>query len=95
MQKVGAEDALEVAFTISDAMEYVRTAVEVANMKVDNVAPRLLFFWDIGMNFYTKISNMRSGKRMWAKIMKEKNQPQNSKSLLQRSHCQTYGYSLT
>ena len=87
IQEAGANAALELEFTIADGQEYVRTAVEVANLKVDNVAPRLLFFWGIGMNFYTNISKMRSGRRMWAKLMKEQYQPQNSKFLLLRENC--------
>ena len=64
-------------------------------MKVDNVATRLLFFWGIRMNFYTDIAKMRAGRRKWEKLMKERYQPQNSKSLLLRTHCRTYGYYLT
>ena len=86
MQEDGADAALELAFTIADGLECVRTAVEVANMKVDDVAPILLFFWGIGMNFYTEIANMRAGRRMWEKLMKERYQPQNSKSFLLRAH---------
>ena len=94
MQEARAEAALELAFTIADGLEYVRTNVEVANLKMDDIDPRLSCFWGIGNNFYTKIANMRAGRRMWAKLMKEQYQPQNSKSLLLRAHCQTSGYSL-
>ena len=65
MQEAGDDADLELSFTIADGLEYVRTAVEVANLKFDDVAPRLLFFWGIGMNFYTKITNMRAGRRVW------------------------------
>ena len=96
MQEAGANSALELVFTIADGLEYVRTDVEVSNLKVDNIAPRLSFFWGIGMIFYTKVVKMRAGRRMWVKLMKERYQPQNSKSLLLREHCQnTSGYSLT
>ena len=61
MQEAGGDAALELAFAIADGLEYVRTAVEVSNMKVDDVAPRLSFFWGIRMNFNTKISKMRAG----------------------------------
>ena len=94
MQEAGADTALELVYTIANGLEYVRTAVEVANLKVDDVAPILLFFWGIGMNFYTKIAKMRAGRRMWAKLKKERYQPQNSKLLLLISHCKTYGYYL-
>ena len=95
MQEAGANTTLELVFTIADGMEYVRTAIEVANMKVDDVAPRLSFFWGIRMNFNTKIAKMRAGIRMWAKLIKEQYQPKNPKSLLLRAHCQTSSYSLT
>ena len=61
MQEARADTALELAFNTADGLEYIRTVVEVDNLKVDDAAPRLLFFWDIGMNFYTEISNMRAG----------------------------------
>ena len=70
MQKARVDAALEVAFTIADRLEYVRTAIEVANLKVDDVAPRLLFFWGIRKNFYTQIAKMGAGRRLWAKLMK-------------------------
>ena len=95
MQEDGADAALELAFTIADGLEYVRTVIEVANLKVYNISPRLLFFWGIKMNFYINIAKMRAGRRMWEKIMKERYRPQNSKSLLLRAHCQTSGYYLT
>ena len=95
MQEDKADAALELAFTIADGLEYLRTVIEVANLKVYNISPRLLFFWGIGMNFYINIAKTRAGRRMWEKILKEQYRPQNSKSLLLRAHCQTSGYSLT
>ena len=89
IQEAGANAPLELVFTIANGMEYVRTAVEVSNLKVDDVAPRLSFFWGIWMKFYTDISKMRAGRRMWAKPMKERYQLQNSKSLLLIAHCKT------
>ena len=95
MQEAGADAALEMAFTIADGLEYIRTAVEVANLDVDVVAPRLSFFWGIGLNFYTEIAKMRAARKLWAELVKEKFEPKNPKSLLLRTHCQTSGYSLT
>lgn len=95
MQEAGADAALEMAFTIADGLEYIRTAVDVAKLDVDAVAPRLSFFWGIGLNFYTEIAKMRASRKLWAEMVKEKFDPQNPKSLLLRTHCQTSGYSLT
>ena len=95
MQEAGDDATLELVFTIADRLEYLRAAVEVSNMKVDNVAPILSFFWGIRMNFNTKIAKTRAGRRMWEKLTKEQYQPQNLKYLLLRAHCQTSGYSLT
>lgn len=95
MQEAGADAALELAFTIADGLEYIRTAVDVAGLDVDTVAPRLSFFWGIGLNFYTEIAKMRAGRRLWSTLVNEKFQPKNPKSLLLRTHCQTSGYSLT
>lgn len=95
MQEAGADAVLELAFTIADGLEYIRTAVDVAGLKVDDVAPRLSFFWGIGMNFYTEIAKMRAARRLWAKLVKEQFNPKSSKSLLLRTHSQTSGYSLT
>ena len=75
MQVAGADAALVLAFTIADEMDYVSTAVEVSNLKVDDVDPRLSFFWGNWMNFYTDIAKMRAGRRMWEKLMKERYQP--------------------
>jgi len=95
LQEAGADAAIEMAFTIADGLEYVRTAVDVAKLDVDDVAPRLSFFWGIGLNFYTEVAKMRAARRLWAESMKEKFSPKNPKSLLLRTHCQTSGYSLT
>eukprot|EP00980_Cylindrotheca_fusiformis_P000625 scaffold157_cov116-Cylindrotheca_fusiformis.AAC.2 len=95
MQEAGADAALEMAFTIADGIEYLRTAVEVAELDVDSVAPRLSFFWGIGLNFYTEIAKMRAARKLWAEMVEEMFEPKNPKSLLLRTHCQTSGYSLT
>ena len=94
MQEAGADAKLELAFTIADGIEYTRCAIN-AGLDVDDVAPRLSFFWAIGMNFYMEVAKMRAARRLWATLMKEKFSPQNKKSLLLRTHCQTSGYSLT
>ncbi|VEU41355.1 unnamed protein product [Pseudo-nitzschia multistriata] len=95
LQEAGADAALELGFTIADGLEYLRTAVDVAKLDVDKVAPRLSFFWGIGLNFYTEIAKMRAARRLWAESVKEKFNPKNPKSLLLRTHCQTSGYTLT
>jgi methylmalonyl-CoA mutase len=95
MQEAGADAALELAFTLADGLEYLRTAVDVAGLDVDEVAPRLSFFWGVGLSFYTEIAKMRAARRMWAVLVKEKFQPKSDKSLLLRTHCQTSGYSLS
>lgn len=94
MQEAGADAKLELAFTIADGMEYIRCA-QKAGLSVDQVAPRLSFFWAIGMNFYTEIAKMRAARRLWAKILKEQFGAKEEKSMLLRTHCQTSGYSLT
>ncbi len=94
MQEAGADARLELGFTIADGIEYVRTAV-AAGLDVDSVAPRLSFFFAVGTNFYVEIAKLRAARRIWAKLMKEKFNPKNPKSLLLRTHCQTSGYSLT
>lgn len=95
MQEAGADAALEMAFTIADGLEYIRTAVNEAGLKVDDVAPRLSFFWGIGMNYYMEIAKMRAARRLWSTLVQEEFNPENSKSLLLRTHCQTSGYTLT
>ncbi|OZJ03032.1 Methylmalonyl-CoA mutase, mitochondrial [Bifiguratus adelaidae] len=94
MQEAGADNVLELAFTIADGLEYVRTGLK-AGMTVDQFAPRLSFFWAIGMNFYMEIAKMRAARKLWADLIKEKFDAQSQKSLLLRTHCQTSGWSLT
>ncbi len=94
MQEAGATNVQELAFTIADGIEYVRTAIE-SGLDVDKFAPRLSFFFAIGMNFFMEIAKLRAARVLWAKLMKEKFNPQNPKSLMLRTHCQTSGVSLT
>ncbi|KAJ8378806.1 hypothetical protein AAFF_G00236230 [Aldrovandia affinis] len=94
LQEAGADAILELAYTIANGLEYCQTGVNVG-LTIDEFAPRLSFFWGIGMNFYMEIAKLRAGRRLWANLIKEKFQPQNSKSLLLRTHCQTSGWSLT
>ena len=93
MQEAGANQALELAFTLADGKEYVKTAL-AKGLDVDGFAGRLSFFWAIGMNFYLEVAKMRAARLLWCKIMKEFN-PKNPKSLMLRTHCQTSGWSLT
>ncbi|MEO6626167.1 MAG: methylmalonyl-CoA mutase family protein, partial [Burkholderiaceae bacterium] len=93
MQEAGANQALELAFTLADGQEYVRTAV-ARGMDVDQFAPRLSFFWAIGMNFYLEVAKMRAARVLWCRIMKDFG-AKNPKSLMLRTHCQTSGWSLT
>ncbi len=93
MQEAGANQALELAFTLADGKEYVKTAL-AKGLDVDAFAGRLSFFWAIGMNFYLEVAKMRAARLLWWKIMKEFN-PKNPKSLMLRTHCQTSGWSLT
>ena len=93
MQEAGATPALELAYTIADGLDYVRTGIE-AGLDIDAFAPRLSFFWGIGMNFYEEIAKLRAGRLLWAKLIKKFN-PQNPKSMALRTHCQTSGWSLT
>ena len=95
MQEAGADAALELALTLADGLEYLKTAVESAKLDVDDVAPRLSFFWGIGMNYYTEIAKMRAARKLWATLVKKQFNPKNPRSLLLRTHCQTSGYSLT
>ncbi|RKP12744.1 methylmalonyl-CoA mutase-domain-containing protein [Piptocephalis cylindrospora] len=94
IQEAGADNVLELAFTVADGLEYIRTGIS-AGMTVDQFAPRLSFFWGIGMNFYMEIAKMRAGRRLWAHLVQERFNPKNPKSLLLRTHCQTSGWSLT
>lgn len=93
IQEAGADAALELAYTLSDGREYVRTAIN-AGLDVDAFAPRLSFFWGISMNFYMEIAKLRAGRLLWHRIMQEFN-PQNPKSSMLRTHSQTSGWSLT
>jgi len=93
IQEAGADAALELAYTLSDGREYVRTAIN-AGLDVDAFAPRLSFFWGISMNFYMEIAKLRAGRLLWNRIMSEFN-PKNDKSSMLRTHSQTSGWSLT
>ena len=93
MQEAGANQALELAFTLADGREYVRTAI-AQGLAVDEFAPRLSFFWAIGMNFYLEIAKMRAARLLWHRIMSGVGAT-NPKSLMLRTHCQTSGWSLT
>ena len=93
LQEAGANQALELALTLADGREYVRTAL-AKGLDVDQFAGRLSFFWAIGMNFYLEVAKMRAARLLWWKIMKEF-APKNAKSLMLRTHCQTSGWSLT
>ena len=93
MHEAGANAELELAYTLADGLEYIRTGLK-SGLEIDDFAPRLSFFWGIGMNQYNEIAKMRAARLLWAKIVKEFN-PQNPKSLALRTHCQTSGWSLT
>lgn len=93
MHEAGAPAALELAYTLADGLEYIKTGI-AAGLKIDDFAPRLSFFWGIGMQHFTEIAKMRAARMLWAKIVKQFD-PQNPKSLMLRTHCQTSGYSLT
>jgi methylmalonyl-CoA mutase len=93
MQEAGATPELELAYTIADGLDYVRTGIE-AGLAIDDFAPRLSFFWGIGMNFYKEIAKLRAGRMLWAKLIKTFD-PQDKKSMALRTHCQTSGWSLT
>ena len=93
MQEAGATNDIEMAYTLADGLEYLRTGVK-AGIPVDNFAPRLSFFWAIGMNHFMEIAKMRAARMIWAKLVKQF-EPKNPKSLSLRTHCQTSGWSLT
>jgi methylmalonyl-CoA mutase len=93
MQEAGATADIELAYTLADGLEYIRTGLE-AGMKIDEFAPRLSFFWAIGMNHFMEIAKMRAGRMLWAKLLKQFS-PKDEKSLALRTHCQTSGWSLT
>ena len=94
MQEAGATNVQELAFTIADGIEYVRTAID-RGLDVDAFAPRLSFFFGIGMNFFMEIAKLRAARILWATLMQEKFNPKKSASLVLRTHCQTSGVSLT
>lgn len=93
MHEAGAPAHIELAYTLADGLEYIRTGL-ASGMSIDDFAPRLSFFWGIGMNHFMEIAKLRAGRMLWAKIVKRFN-PENEKSLILRAHCQTSGYSLT
>ena len=93
MQEAGATAEIELAYTLADGLEYLRKGIE-AGMDIDAFAPRLSFFWAIGMDHFTEIAKLRAARMLWAKIVKKFN-PKNQKSLALRTHCQTSGWSLT
>jgi methylmalonyl-CoA mutase len=93
MQEAGADAALELAYTLADGKEYIRTAL-AAGLHIDEFAPRLSFFWGIGMNFYMEIAKLRAARLLWAQIVAEF-EPENPKSSMLRTHSQTSGWSLT
>ncbi len=93
MHEAGATASIELAYTIADGLEYVRTGIK-AGLKIDDFAPRLSFFWAIGMNYHMEIAKLRAGRLLWASLIKEFD-PKNSKSMSLRTHCQTSGWSLT
>lgn len=93
MQEAGATADIELAFTLADGLEYLRAGVK-AGINIDSFAPRISFFWAIGMNHFMEIAKMRAARMLWAKIVKKFN-PQNPKSMALRTHCQTSGWSLT
>ncbi|XP_064648019.1 methylmalonyl-CoA mutase, mitochondrial-like [Lineus longissimus] len=94
IQEAGADAVLETAFTLADGLEYCRTGLK-AGLTIDQFAPRLSFFWGIGMNFYMEIAKLRAARRLWATLIKEMFDPKNPKSMMLRTHSQTSGWSLT
>ena len=93
MQEAGATAEIELAYTLADGLEYIKEGIG-AGMDIDSFAPRLSFFWAIGMDHFTEIAKLRAARMLWAKIVKKFN-PKNEKSLILRTHCQTSGWSLT
>ncbi|MCB1168423.1 MAG: methylmalonyl-CoA mutase, partial [Leptospiraceae bacterium] len=93
MQEAGATADLELAYTLADGLEYLRTGMQ-AGLSVDDFAPRISFFWAIGMNQFMEIAKMRAGRMLWSKLVKQFD-PKNPKSMALRTHCQTSGWSLT
>jgi methylmalonyl-CoA mutase len=93
MQEAGATADLELAYTLADGIEYVRAGV-AAGLDIDAFAPRLSFFWGVGMSFFTEVAKLRAGRLLWAKLMRDEFAPKDPRSLTLRSHCQTSGWSL-
>ncbi len=93
MQEAGATADIELAYTLADGLEYLRAGI-AAGMNIDDFAPRISFFWAIGMNVFMEIAKMRAARLLWAKIVRQFN-PQNDRSMALRTHCQTSGWSLT
>ncbi len=93
MQEAGATADIELAYTLADGLEYIRTGIK-AGLDIDTFAPRLSFFWAVGMNHFMEIAKMRAGRLLWAKLVQQFH-PKNAKSLALRTHCQTSGWSLT
>lgn len=93
MHEAGASADIELAYTLADGLQYIRTGL-AAGLKIDDFAPRLSFFWGIGMNHFMEIAKLRAGRLLWSKMVAEFN-PSNKKSMALRTHCQTSGYSLT
>jgi methylmalonyl-CoA mutase len=93
MQEAGATADIELAYTLADGLEYLRTGIK-AGLDIDDFAPRLSFFWGIGMNHFMEIAKLRAGRLLWAKLVKQFN-PKKEKSMALRTHCQTSGWSLT
>ena len=93
MQEAGATADIELAYTLADGLEYIRTGL-ATGMKIDDFAPNLSFFWAVGMNHFMEIAKLRAARMLWAKLVKQFN-PENPKSLVLKTHCQTSGWSLT
>ncbi len=93
MHEAGAPAHIELAYTLADGLEYIRAGLK-AGIAIDDFAPRLSFFWGIGMNFFMEVAKMRAGRVLWAKVI-QSFQPENNKSMTLRTHCQTSGWSLT
>lgn len=93
MHEAGAPAHIELAYTLADGLEYIKTGLK-SGLAIDNFAPRLSFFWGIGMNHFMEIAKLRAGRMLWAKLVKQF-KPENQKSLALRTHCQTSGWSLT
>src|SRR6185295_18691079 len=93
MQEAGATADLELGYTLADGVEYVRAGI-AAGLSIDQFAPRLSFFWGIGMNPFMEIAKLRAARLLWTKLIRQFN-PKDDKSLALRTHCQTSGWSLT